>query len=108
MQEGVPFRRALWDAFLTGTASITVMEVVALGVDPWLAGDTTLGEPLLWAALVTSLSMGLIAAYPVNVLLIAFGVEEGLHDPREMADHGGHQPSVARHPPATAAGVVLA
>ena len=28
---------------------------------------------------------GPAAAYPVNVLLIRFGVKEGMHDPREMA-----------------------
>ena len=35
--------------------------------------------------LVVSLTAGLVAADPVNVLLVRFGVEEGMHDPREMA-----------------------
>jgi len=87
MQEGVPLRQALWDAVYSETASITVMEVVAISVDLWLAGKATMGDPIFWASLVFSLSMGLIAAYPVNLLLIAFGVKEGMHSPKEA--HAG-------------------
>ena len=29
--------------------------------------------------------MGLLAAYPVNLLLIHFGIKEGMHSPKEMA-----------------------
>jgi hypothetical protein len=87
MQEGVPLRQAMWDAAYSETASITVMEVVAIGTDIWLAGDATMGEALFWSSLVFSLSMGLLAAYPVNVLLIALGVKEGMHDPREAHGH---------------------
>lgn len=91
LQEGVGLRQALWDAFYSETASITVMEVVAIGVDLWLAGDAGMDQPLFWSSLVFSLSMGLLAAYPVNVLLIHWGVKEGMHDPRMMAEHGhGH------------------
>ena len=95
-QEGVELKQAMWDAFYSETASITVMEVVAIGADLWLAGAATMGEPLFWSSLFLSLSLGLIAAYPVNVLLIRWGVKEGMHDPREMAEHahgggqGGH------------------
>ncbi|WP_371060493.1 DUF4396 domain-containing protein [Rhodosalinus sp. 5P4] len=85
LQEGVGLRRALWDAFLSETPSITVMEVVAIGVDLSLAGDAGPREPLFWSALVVSLSCGLLAAYPVNVLLIRFGVKSGMMDPREGA-----------------------
>jgi hypothetical protein len=70
MQEDVPLHQALW-------------EVVAISVDIWLAGDATMAEPLFWASLAFSLSMGLLAAYPVNVLLIALGVKEGMHSPNE-------------------------
>jgi hypothetical protein len=87
VQEGVGLRRALWDAFTSETASITVMEVVAIGVDLWLAPGATMGEPLFWGSLVFSLSCGLLAAWPVNVLLIRWGVKEGMHDPRDMAAH---------------------
>ena len=91
VQEGVGLRQALWDAFYSETASITVMEVVAIGVDLWLAAGAKMDEPLFWSSLVFSLTMGLLAAYPVNVLLIRWGVKEGMHDPRMMAGHGhGH------------------
>ena len=43
-----------------------------------------MGEALFRSSLV-SLTAGLIAAYPVEVLLVRFGVKEGMHDPREMA-----------------------
>lgn len=82
MQDGVPFRQAMWDAFLSETPSIAVMEIVAIGVDLLLAGNANMGDPIFWASLVLSLTCGLIAAYPVNVLLIHYGVKEGMMDPR--------------------------
>lgn len=88
LQEGVPLRQALWDAFTTETASIAVMEIVAIGVDLWLAGDARIHQPLFWSSLVVSLTVGLAAAYPVNVVLIAFGIKSGMHDPRDMAEQG--------------------
>jgi len=91
IQEGVPVRQALWDAFTSETASIFVMEVVAIGVDLWLAPQAGLFDPLFWGSLAFSLSCGLLAAWPVNVLLIRLGVKAGMHDPREMAQHAaGH------------------
>jgi hypothetical protein len=86
LQEGVGLRTALWDAFTSETASITVMEVVAIGLDLFLAGSATLVEPLFWTSLVFSLSCGLMAAWPVNVVLIHWGVKAGMHDPRDMAE----------------------
>jgi hypothetical protein len=83
MQEGVSLRQALWDALYSETASITVMEVVAIGTDLWLAGSATMSDPLFWSSLVFSLTLGLLAAYPVNLLLIAWGVKAGMHSPRE-------------------------
>jgi len=83
MQEGVGFGEAVKDALYSETASITVMEIVAIGVDVWLAGEAGMGEILFWTALVFSLTMGLIAAYPVNILLIRFGVKEGMMNPAE-------------------------
>lgn len=92
VQEGVSLKQALWDAFYSETASITVMEIVAIGTDLWLAGEATIGEPLFWSSLAFSLTMGLIAAYPVNVLLVRFGVKEGMHNPKHRARHDhGHQ-----------------
>ena len=91
VQEGVGLRRAFWDALTSETASITVMEITAIGVGLWFSGNATLASPLFWASLVVSLTAGLAAAYPVNLLLIRFGVKSGMHDPREMARHGhGH------------------
>lgn len=81
VQEGVGWGEAVLDALYTETASITVMEVVAVGVDQYLAGEATIGEPLFWSALVFSLSLGLFAAYPVNVLLIRMGVKKGMGNP---------------------------
>ncbi len=86
MQEGVAFREALRDALYAETPSIAVMEIVAIGVDRWISGGATMGQPLFWSGLVVSLTCGLIAAYPVNVLLIRLGVKEGMHDPRDMAE----------------------
>lgn len=84
MQDGVPFGEAVRDAFYSETPSITVMEVVAIGVDIWLAGDAHIGDPLFWSALAFSLSIGLFAAYPVNLALIAGGVKEGMGNPAAM------------------------
>jgi hypothetical protein len=83
LQEGVGLPTALRDAFITETPSIVVMEVVAIGVDLWLAAGATIGQALFWGSLIFSLSMGLFAAYPVNIALVALGVKEGMMDPRE-------------------------
>jgi Domain of unknown function (DUF4396) len=87
VQDGVPLHQALWDAVYSETASITVMEIVAVSVDLWLAGSATMGDPIFWASLVFSLSMGLLAAYPVNVLLIHWGVKQGMHSPKASHAH---------------------
>ena len=87
VQEGVGFRQAMSDAFYSETVSITVMELVAIGVDLLLGGSAGPGQPLFWVSLIVSLTAGLVAAYPVNVLLVHYGVKEGMHDPREMAQH---------------------
>lgn len=54
-----------------------MIETVASGVEVWLAARAGMGEILFRTALVFSLTMGLIAAYPANLLLIHFGVKEG-------------------------------
>lgn len=81
VQEGVGVREAVTDAIWSETASITVMEVTAIGADLLLAGTAAITDPLFWASLVVSLSLGLFAAYPVNILLISLGVKEGMHSP---------------------------
>ena len=87
MQDGVGFGEALLDAFYSETASITVMEMVAVTIDLLLARSATMSDAIFWSSLVVSLTMGLAAAYPVNALLIRLGVKEGMHSPREMANH---------------------
>jgi hypothetical protein len=89
LQEGVGLKSALWDAFTSETASIFFMEIVAISVDLLIAGDATIGQPLFWNGMVVSLSCGLLAAWPVNVLLIRMGVKSGMHDPRSMAEQEG-------------------
>ena len=85
VQGSVGLHEALWDAFYSETASITVMEIVAIYVDLWISGDATIGDQLFWSSMMLSLSAGLVAAYPVNVLLVAKGVKSGMHSPKEMA-----------------------
>jgi hypothetical protein len=85
MQGGMAFGEALSDTLWSETASIAVMEVTAIAVDLWLAGSAGIGSALFWGALAVSLTVGLAAAYPVNVLLIRFGVKEGMHSPKEHA-----------------------
>jgi hypothetical protein len=84
LQEGVGLREAISDAFYSETGSITVMEIVAIGSDIYLAGEATMGEPVFWASLAVSLSLGFLAAYPVNLGLLHFGVKEGMGDPSAM------------------------
>lgn len=85
MQGGESFREALSDTLWSETASIAVMEVTAIAVGLWLAGPAGIGSALFWGALAVSLTVGLAAAYPVNVLLIYFGVKAGMHSPKDHA-----------------------
>jgi len=87
MQGGEPFAEALRDTLWSETASIAVMEIVAIGVDLALAGSAGPASALFWASLAVSLTCGLAAAYPVNVLLIRFGIKEGMHSPKAHAAH---------------------
>ena len=84
MQEGVGFGEAVKDAFYSETPSITIMEIAAIGTDLLLAGGAGWTSPLFWTALFFSLTIGFVAAYPVNVALIVAGVKEGMGDPAEM------------------------
>lgn len=84
MQEGVSFREAVADAFYSETPSITIMEFVAIGADLLLASQAHMGDVLFWMALVFSLSLGFLAAFPVNVALVKYGVKEGMKNPAEM------------------------
>lgn len=85
-RNGVEWSTAIEDSVVTESASILVMEAVAISVDLLVAGNATMSEPLFWSSLVVSLTAGLVAAYPLNVLLIKQDVKEGMGDPREMAE----------------------
>lgn len=85
VQEGVGLREAVVDAVYSETPSITVMEVVAIGADLLLAAEAAITDPLFWGALAFSLSLGYLAAFPVNVALIRVGVKEGMGNPAQMA-----------------------
>ena len=84
LQEGVGLREAVSDAFYSESGSIVAMETVAIGSDIYLAGESTMGEPVFWASLAVSLSLGFLAAYPINLGLLHFGVKEGMGDPSAM------------------------
>lgn len=89
MQEGVGFREAVLDALYSETPSITVMEIVAIGSDLLLAAEAHVTDVLFWLALALSLSLGFLAAFPVNVALVRVGVKEGMQNPAEMGSTGG-------------------
>lgn len=82
VQGGMDFADAIKDAIYSETTSIAVMEIVAISVDRWLGGAATMADPIFWSSLIVSLSFGLFAAYPVNVLLIKMGVKEGMANPQ--------------------------
>ncbi|MGD8642156.1 MAG: DUF4396 domain-containing protein [Gammaproteobacteria bacterium] len=90
VQAGVPVKRALLDTFYSDTLTIAVMEITAISLDIWLAARATMDQPLFWGSLILSLSIGLLAAYPVNVLLVYFGVKEGMGDPRDTSGSHSH------------------
>jgi hypothetical protein len=88
IQEGEGFNTALKDALYSETPSITIMEIAAVGTDLLLASSAHFTDLLFWSALVFSLSIGLLAAYPVNVLLVHWGVKGGMQDPTQRAQAG--------------------
>ncbi len=85
VQSGMALGTAAHDALISESASISVMEISAIGVDLAVARNATIGDPLFWASLVFSLLCGFAAAYPVNLLLVTFGIKEGMSNPQEMA-----------------------
>lgn len=83
LQEGVGFREAMMDTFYSETASITVMEIAAIGTDLLIAASAGFTELLFWTGMVLSLTVGFLVSYPVNVLLVRLGVKGGMQDPTE-------------------------
>lgn len=96
IQDGTPVPKALKDAVISETASITVMEITAIAISLLVGQNAGLSEPLFYSSLILSLSCGLLAAYPVNLLLIHFGVKDGMMDPR-MTDHSDMDHSEMNH-----------
>jgi len=90
LQDGVALKRALLDTFYSDTATITVMEISAISLDLWLAASAGMDQPLFWNSLILSLTAGLVVAYPVNVLLVRFGVKGGMGNPRDMSASHQH------------------
>jgi hypothetical protein len=90
LQDGVPVKKALIDTLYSDTATIAVMEITAISIDLWLAASTTMDQALYWNSLLLSLTVGLIAAYPVNVLLVRLGVKGGMGDPRNTTSSHQH------------------
>jgi hypothetical protein len=81
MKDGENFVIALKDSFYTETLSIGVMEITAISVDLFISGGISILTPLFWIGLIISLSVGFVAAYPVNLILIKIGVKEGMSSP---------------------------
>lgn len=88
MQDGETLINSLKDAISTETASITIMEIAAVGTDLFLVQGRpqSLIEPFFWVALFTSLSVGFIVAYPVNIYLIKNGVKSGMMNPQHYGE----------------------
>lgn len=83
MQNGMAFKEAFKGAFFAETISIVVMESVAITTDLYLGGEATMNDALFWSSLYVSLSLGLFAAWPANLLLIKYGLKGGMGDPRD-------------------------
>lgn len=90
MQNGMSFKEAFSGAFFAETISIAVMESVAITTDIYLGGQATMSDALFWSSLYVSLSLGLFAAWPANILLIHFGIKGGMGDPRNEHPHHAH------------------
>jgi len=87
MQEGVGFGEAMLDALYSETPSITIMEIAAIGTDLLIASQAHISDLLFWGALAFSLSVGFLFAFPVNAILVRFGVKEGMKNPAEMGQN---------------------
>lgn len=78
--EGVGFGQAIVDALYSETSSITIMEITTIGTDLLLAIQAKIGDLLFWGALAFSPSVGYVFAFPVNALLVRFGVKERMEN----------------------------
>ncbi len=71
----LPLKTAAYLAFLSDTASITLMEFVDNAIMLVIPGamDASLTEPLFWGSLAFALAVAGLAAFPLNRWLIARG-----------------------------------
>jgi hypothetical protein len=90
VQNGMPVKQALIDTFYSDTLTIAVMEITAVSLDLWIASTATIDQVLFWNSLILSLTLGLVAAYPFNVLLVKMGVKGGMGDPRNKSVSHAH------------------
>lgn len=90
MQSGMAFREAFRGAFVAESISISVMEAVAISTDFYLGGEAGMSDAQFWSSLYVSLSLGLFAAWPANILLIHLGIKGGMGDPRDEQAHHSH------------------
>jgi hypothetical protein len=88
LREGVGFREAIMDTFYSEIASITVMEIAAIGTDLLIAGDAGITELLFWTGMVLSLTVGFLVSFPMNVVLVSRGIKGGMQDPTERRQAG--------------------
>jgi hypothetical protein len=75
VRAGMPLRRVAPLALTADTLSITTMELVDTLIVILIPGalDAALGDPLFWGSLALALAVAGVAAYPVNLRLIARG-----------------------------------
>ena len=85
LQQGVQIKKAFIDTVYSDTATITAMEITAISLDTSLAGTASINQTLFWNSLILSLFAGLLVAYPVNLLLIKYGIKSGMGDPRDVS-----------------------
>ncbi len=104
VRAGLALSVALPLAFASDSFSIAVMEIVDNGVMLAVPGamDAGLGDPLFWGALVFSLAVAFVAAFPLNRYLIARGQGHAV-----VHAHHGHGEAPAPSPPGSSRKLVL-
>jgi ABC-type nickel/cobalt efflux system permease component RcnA len=100
LKSGVSFRTALAVAFAADTVSIAVMEVVDNGIMLSIPGAMNAGliNWVFWAAMVVSLAIAFLVAWPVNRLLISKGLGHAkAHAYHQHHNHEEHHDHTANH-----------
>ncbi|MBL8788852.1 MAG: DUF4396 domain-containing protein [Rhizobiales bacterium] len=75
LRSGMAFGTALGIAFAADFVSVSIMEIVDNAVMMLVPGAMSAGlaSPLFWGTMVAALAIAFVAAYPVNLWLIARG-----------------------------------